>query len=459
MQKALSPPSERLGLPFSDFLNELFEALAREGVRACVLRNYQEFPAKNSGNDIDFLISPSELPGAVHALRSIPGIRIVGYAERPYVANVFLEGVFATPQSRALEIDFDLSLTWKGLSFLSTEAVLDATISRPSGDSIFFTPSPVHEAIISLLASLLIGGWLKEKYFPQVQRTFMGERSAVIAALSPQFGQKTATRLADSVISGDRRRILGCVNSLRISLAVHSLVRKPFCSAISIIRHYVCEFVVRFSPRMLESVRILSPSTRCEETIIEGLIPILQSAAKEVVKYDLKSVSPDFSDNNNGEGSADSFAETLSSSLLFIVKVVLWVANEWLYQFIKKKNLTIRISGSRSYSQLIAQKRVFGGVFKWFLLQAIKLLPSSDLWIFLDPALNNLQSERQEATSGESTVLEAYRSFVKAKSKYVILDPAKSFDDLIEDAYGAIIESLAQRAKPRIDHRFQRTSD
>ena len=105
--------------------------------------------------------------------------------------------------------------------------MLQAAIPRRAGNLEFLVPSPVHEAIISLLSSLLIGGWLKEKYFPKVQRTFADARMTVIATLSPAFGPKTAMRLANAVVEGDRGKMVDRVKPLRIALALHALRHKP----------------------------------------------------------------------------------------------------------------------------------------------------------------------------------------------------------------------------------------
>ena len=184
MEETSSLPVETQALSFSEFLAALIQSFDKEGLRPCILRNYEGFPASNVGGDVDFLIRPSELPRAIRALGSLRGIRIVGYAERHYVAHVFVEGVSSEPGIRALGLDFIWSLNWKGLEYLSTDAVLQTAMPRRAGDLTFLVPSPVHEAIISLLSSQLIGGWLKEKYFPKVQQTFAGERSEVIAALA-----------------------------------------------------------------------------------------------------------------------------------------------------------------------------------------------------------------------------------------------------------------------------------
>jgi hypothetical protein len=282
MPKPLSPPSERPFLSFSEFLAALFSALNREGVRFCVLRNYEGFPAENLGNDVDFLIRPFELPRAMHALRSCAGVRIVGFTEAHSVASVFLEGTLAIPDGRSLQVDFFLNLSWKGLPYLPVDAVLSAAIPRRAGNLDFLVPSPVHEAITSLFASLLVGGWLKEKYFPQVQRTFASDRSEVIAALLPQFGLKPVTRLVDSMIDGDRQMILGCITPLRAALTRRKLLQNPVRGAFIIICHYVRVFVFRYSPKRVETVCILGLDASSKTMLIESLSPLLQASAKVV---------------------------------------------------------------------------------------------------------------------------------------------------------------------------------
>ncbi len=432
-----------LALPFGEFLMALFQALEEEGVRFCVLRNYEGFPGKNNGNDVDFQILSSQLPHAIHALRSIQGTRIVGYSERPSsVAITFVEGVSPAPKVSALQVDFNMNFAWKGLPYLPVDAVLEAVIPRQAGSLTFFVPSAVHEAIISLLSSLLIGGWLKEKYFPQVQRTFASDRSKVIAALSPQFGMKAATRLADSVIDGDRRKMLDCVRTLRVSLALHSLLRSPLRNALAIAGHYASESAVRFSPKTLETVCILSTEGRDNSALIESLIVMLKSTAKIVERH---SLAPRMGSESREQ----------SGWLVSVTNAVLWLAKEWLSQFAEKKNLTLRICDS-SYTDLLTDPKSHGyGGPMWFARLAGKLFPSPDLWILLDPDPEGLQSRDWEAPSSEALrQLEACRAFVKTRKSYVILDASKPAARVTEEAYAAIIDTLAQRAARQLKRRF-----
>jgi len=454
MQETLSLPIQSQVMPFSELITVLIQSLSREGVRACVLRNYEGFPANNAGRDVDFLILPSDLPQVMRVLRSVQGIRIVGYAERLYVASVFLSGVSPAPKGRALQIDFDLSLSWKGLSYLSADAVLSSAVPLRAGNLTFFVPCPVHEAIISLFASLLVGGQLKEKYFPGVQRTFTKNRFEAIASLSPQFGLKAGIRLVDSVIGGDRQKIIDCIRPLRISLALRSLLLRPAGSTLAIARHYAREFVYRYSAQSIEFVCILGPDGCGNAKIIDALMPMLQSTAVVVERRPFK---PRFS---FGRSLRDKTADSASHAEApgggaSMGMIVMWLVEEWFDLIFGKLNLKLCVYEGCYQDMLIdPQKYRYGGPM-WFARLVGKLFPSPDLWVLLDISAEAVQSKNQEFPSAEALrQLEAYRAFVKTRKRYVILDASQSIDCITENAYAAIIDTLAQRADRKLKRRF-----
>jgi thymidylate kinase len=457
MQEVSSLPLQPPAMPFGEFLEALFHALEREAVRPCILRNYEGFPATNVSNDVDFLIHPFELPNAIRALRGIPGIRIVGYAEREYVAHVFVEGIFRPPKIRALQVDFIWSLCWKGLPYLRTDAdaVFQSAIPWQAGNLDFLVPSPVHEAIISLFSSLLVATHIKEKYLPRVQRTFIDERPEAIAALLPAFGLKAATRLVDSVIGGDREKIQHCVPSLRLSLAFRSLSRQPIRSARAVTGYFKREFAVRFSPKNLETICIFGPHGCGKTTIIEGLMPILQSSAKIVEKRDLNTRLL-FGRASLGEAvTSGSRAKLSGRSLVSMTMLVAWLVKEWLSHFSKKQSIVLRIDENSCHDLFIHSERHSYGGPVWFARLLAKLFPSPDLWILLDPAVDGLHSKSQDIFSEETIKQhEAYRSFAKTKKQYVIFDASKSPASVTEEAYAAIIDALAQRTERQIKSRF-----
>jgi hypothetical protein len=446
-------------ISFSEFLSALFQALDKAGVRFCVLRNYEGFPSKNVGSDLDILIFQFDLPAAVCALRSIQGIRIVGYAERYYVAHTFVAGVSPATGIRALAVDFIWDLNWKGLPYLTTNTVMQAAIQRHAGDLCFLVPLPVHEAIISLLSSLLIGRTVKEKYFPSVQNIFTCCKSDVISVLLPGFGLKKATRLVDFVIGGDRDEIRYIVSSLRVSLALRHLLRGPVRCFICVAKYYKREYAVRCTPETIESIRILSLDSDYKTTIVNDLIPLLKYTAKlvEIRNYEhhysadntllSRTTKTDFNDN----------ARVVIADI--IVKAVRWLLNEWISLFKKKDNLTLRIIENSYYDTLIREWMYGVMAPGWLARLIMHLLPTCDLWILLDMTAEKLQSRNGEVSFKAAYMTREFVSFItRTGKKHVILDSSKPVADVTEDAYASIIETIALRTDKRLENRFGLTS-
>jgi hypothetical protein len=441
------PKGQSSVLLFGEYLASLLQALRVEGVRPCVLRNYEGFPDSNIGHDIDFLVRSSESKSALRALQSVKGARVVGCSVRPSVVITFSEGVSPVSEIRSLQVDFNMSLNWKGLPILSTEAVLEASILRKAGNLSFFVPSPEHEAIISLLSSLLVGGWLKEKYFPKVQQVFTSRRSETIAALLPQFGLKTATHLVDSVIDGERRKILKCVPLLRTSLLLQNLRHRPVQGILAIVKHYMGEFAIRFSPKTLETVCVLDPAGDCQTAIIESLMPLLQSVAKVIENRQTRSWLFFRRTSSQTSGVVDHCAKNFGCSPIAMANVIVWLIKEWLSLFKEKKNLTLRICDSFYYGLLIDYNRGSQyGLPRWFMRLAGKLLPSYNLWILLDQPVKVSHSGKPQLSQEEAfNSFKVYQVFVKSRGKYAILDARKPTTEVTEEVYAVIINMLAQR--------------
>jgi hypothetical protein len=445
-------------LTFGEFLNALFQALDREGVRFCVLRNYEGFPDLNYGHDVDFLIRSADLPRAIIALRSLQGVRIVGVTAHFGGPSIFLEGISTAPGLRALQVDFITCLSWKGMSYLSTNAILTAAIPRLAGNLSFLVPCPAHEAIISLLSSLLVGGWLKEKYFPGVQQTFLSGRDSVISSLSPGFGLRSARRLADAVCSGERQKILSCVRPLRAALTLRALLRKPLRSLWSIVRHYSSEIAIRYSSRSMRAVAFLGLDEGRKDAILESLLPLLQSTAKLVERSSL----PQQAHLGVESGARNEYenppAETPMGLLVSMAAACLWLARAWLNLFTEKKSLTLYLFDNSCHDLSIAplQHGYHGPA--WFARLIVNLLPSPDLWILLD-STTELDSKIQEfAPLGTPSQLEDLRVYVKAKENHAILNADLPIAAAAEIAYAAIIGTLARRADHELTKRFHLSS-
>jgi hypothetical protein len=452
IENRLSPPQPQV-MPFGAFITALFDALASEGVRPFVLRNYEGFPGSNVGSDVDFLIRRRELPRALRALQSIQGIQIVGYAQRHYVAHVFVEGVTAAPGVRSLGVDFIWSMNWKGLPYMPAETVLAAALPLTAGNATFYAPAPVHEAVISLLATLIIGGRLKEKYLPKVRQRFISNRSEAISALSPQFGLRVATRLVEAVIGDDRQESLDCVRPLRLALVLRGLWRRPLRSLFASVGYHVREFIVRRTPKTLETICLLNANECGEAEMAANLASLLKYSAKLVECRHFGPADPLLAESSRatgGDAQSGFFA-----SLASMAKIVIEAAKEWPRLFRKRDNLTLRVSPCSRYTLAIGPKKRREKISWRFTRFVWTLLPPPDLWLLLDTAADKMLSANLGlAREDAERMLESYRSFAMTRKNCIILDACKPDGEVTENAYRAIIMALVRRAQSAMQGRM-----
>jgi len=445
-----SPVQQRL-LPYREFFLALIRALENEGLRLCVLRNHRGFPDKNTGNDIDCIILRSDLPRAIHALESIHCVRIVGYIERYYAASIFLEGVDSAGD-RSVQIDFHVSLSYKGLPFLFVETVLQSAISHSVDGLTFFTLSPVHEAIISLFHGLLLGGVLKEKFFLEIQRTFSSEKSAVIAALSTQFGLRVATELVDAVIEGNRLKILGIAAPLRRSLALRCGLSRPVSSLDTVLKHCLREFADRFLPQTMENVSIVGLSAASRKIIIEDLLANLRFSAK-ILESGLFDPASSLQSSRRAESDDRGVLPRLRlGHPVAIIEIVKWLLREWHAQFKNKKNLTLRI-GDIPYDEpfMDSRKSVFA-YSAWLVRIVARLSPRPDLLILLKgPIVGGMLSPSSLGGIRESAI---YPHVAKRAKQCFTLGYREHPDQVADAAYAAIIDALVQQTSKRLAKRF-----
>jgi hypothetical protein len=128
---------------------------------------------------------------------------------------------------------------------------------------------------------------------------------------------------------------------------------------------------------------------------------------------------------------------------------------EWLSQFAEKKNLTLRIREGCYQDQLAGVRTRGHDCPEWLARLAGKLFPSPDLLILLDLAEESVSTSNQAVIRAEMPAqLEAYRSFITRRNSYVILDASRPPANIMEEAYAAIIDALAQRTDRQLKKRF-----
>jgi hypothetical protein len=214
----------------SDLVTAVFRQWRANGIEFVVLRNYEGLP-KDTTNDIDVLVLPSELPRAERVL--VDTARQAGYRlhNRAEFAPVSL--FFYQPESLQ-QIQFDLfpGLQWRGFSLFSPRAVLERRVER----DLFAIPHPAHEAVNNLLTRQIYSGRVKDRYKPIIVAGFQQDTAEARAQLAQMFGARLAEKLTAGILAGRWADVEACTRAMRRELILRRLRRQPLATFRSLLQ-------------------------------------------------------------------------------------------------------------------------------------------------------------------------------------------------------------------------------
>lgn len=227
------------------FLIRLIDELEAARCSPVLLRNFEGFPDE-IGNDLDVYVRPQRIYDAFAVLNSC------ARAEGGSISHIHRRGYFIAIWLRFPDceppVHIDLyhgALTWHGLHFLDDDELVGN--SRPAEPGARQRiPAPCHEALISLLASILWGGYFKQRYqdrlsvllddarqfqeFSEILERTFGREGAILA--SAVRTRKTANLITDSFSRRLRQRLVS--HSLKVAFM-------PGC--LDWLRHWLEEIV------------------------------------------------------------------------------------------------------------------------------------------------------------------------------------------------------------------------
>lgn len=274
--RALSPAEQRV-------FRELIARLEACGIPAILLRNYKRFPAE-MGHDLDLFVPRAAWPAALGCLRALlagAGGEIVHIQPLDYVFAVWFR--LSEPGAKPIHLDFyHGAFTWHGLPYLNELELVEQR--RSFGE--FHVPRPAHEALNLWLASLLWGGFLKERYRERILALLAepGERAEFERVVRGQFGDaglKAAVLLSQPTDAAAWRRAAA---ALRRAFRTRSFLRHPGRSVAGGARHWARECALMFNPPA-PHLAILGPDGSGKSSVIAGLKARLGGCFGEVIEH------------------------------------------------------------------------------------------------------------------------------------------------------------------------------
>jgi hypothetical protein len=149
-----------------EFLTTFFASLEANGVRYCVMRNYENLYA-DASTDVDVLLSPYSLERFERCLRGAAeqtGFHFVHSARYVNYSHVFWH-----PRAGFIRIDFETEVRWRLFTVLNARELLD----RRQRHQEFFIPHPEDESVILFVAAIW-RGLLSDRYRQQLATLHLG---------------------------------------------------------------------------------------------------------------------------------------------------------------------------------------------------------------------------------------------------------------------------------------------
>ena len=164
------------------FLTTLFKSLEANGVRYCLLRNYENLYA-SADTDVDLIVSEYSLDRFENCLRSAAERTDFHFVHSARYVNYSY--VFWNQLAGFIRIDFETEVRWRFFTVLSAREVLD----RRRRHEEFFVPHPEDESTVLYVAAI----WrnlLSERYRKQLATLYAScpDPASLQRALVRAFG-------------------------------------------------------------------------------------------------------------------------------------------------------------------------------------------------------------------------------------------------------------------------------
>ena len=165
------------------FLTRWFAMLEENGVRYCMLRNYDDLYG-NPTTDLDMIVSEHSLKCFEQCLRESAEETDFHFVHAARYVN--FSWVFWNPLAGFIRVDYETDVRWRLFTVLDAREVLD----RSRRHQEFFIPHPEHEIAILYVAALWRGE-LTDRYRQQLDKLYAAcsDKDSLREILIVSFGQ------------------------------------------------------------------------------------------------------------------------------------------------------------------------------------------------------------------------------------------------------------------------------
>jgi thymidylate kinase len=400
-----------------------------------ILRNHNIDESLNRGGDIDVLVD--DIIIARNLLFELFGKPLFSL-RRTYVESYFYKWG---------HIDLTPRIEWRGSIYLSNSALLKGAQRSTFG---FAKPRLADEALICWFASLIWGGFFKERYSPVISQAALCDGEYFLRALTYAVGPKLGASLLSLARQGKCSQSASMVKSLRRSLWLRGFTRRPLGTLVGLVSHYMREISLRTRPPA-PWFAILGLDGSGKSTLVSGLQQRFQQMGLRTIVYHWRPhiIRPK---KQAAEPVKDPHGLSPRGSFLSIGKL-LDLLFDWLvgsYGAIANQ----RAKGNfvvfdRYYADLLADplRYRYGGPV-WLTRLILAFLPKPDAVILLDSDPETLRQRKQEVTLDAAKLIRAqYLRIIGGIHAGYIVDAAQPASHVLDSSFNIILNTTCDRTQ------------
>lgn len=410
-------------------INAFLHSLGRDAV---VLRNHDFKANLGRGGDIDILVADMATARK----------QMVNHLGKPWwrMCRTYVEGCFYLWG----HLDLTPRMEWHGAVFISNQTLLDDAEISSFG---FGKLRLAHEALICWFASLIWGGFFKERYKPIILEAAQRDGEAFERALEEAVGHGWGKRLLVMAKEGRPEDSVASVKELRRALWWSGFRKAPVKTTKGWLNHWTREVWMRLAPPV-PWVAVLGPDGCGKSTVLAGIEALWGAKQLKTKLYHwrpeiLRLGSRDAGPETNPHGKPPRGLLASLSKLAFL----------WLDWFVGFRGLiaNYRAKGffvifDRHYLDLLVDpiRYRYGGP-AWLARAVARLIPKPNAVILLD-APSEIVHARKKETSFEEAVRqrEAYLKLVRSLETGHIVDCSQPPERVIAEV-AQILSDVTQR--------------
>lgn len=433
------------------------DALNKNNVEWLVLRNYEGLPEHNRSKDLDLGVKHADFDTVYKIVAN--ELKTIGY--RKVFKIRYQYAVCATffykddQKMDSIKIDLVDGFVWRGAQVVSFSDIYE----RRKKYKNFYVPSETDDAFMLLIKPLMTGGFIKEKYVPDIVASIQRNDAEFSALYLSAFGNKFYRNTWEYVVQNKFEELVKykkqmCYEAWKICFMHH-----PVSTIAKLIEHIYLEIGRCIIRKKATMISIVGPDGVGKSTFlsvfIEKLADLCVCDAKDIQVFHFRpNLLPNIKKligGKNYDESKEDFSNPhrgrkTSFISSFVRMVYYWV--DYVVGYYVKIKLKCRHNGKVIFDRyssdyLVDPER--SRVFLPYMLRKlfVNLTPQTDIAYVLACDAEIVYKRKKELTLNEiQDIMDAYDKVIREHKNYFKLDASLSPDEIGNTACRLYIDML-----------------